>query len=140
MIRMTEKEIEILTSLANGVIPADEKNRGAAEVNAGSVIAARVDIGVNANLYAQGMEAANLVAQERFGSLLPRLNDEEVYEVIMELKSRIPGFYKQLRADVSAVYLSDPNIWKQIGFPGPSTEQGGYPDFDQPQTLFKGGG
>jgi hypothetical protein len=29
--------------------------------------------------------------------------------------------------------MSDPGVWQRIGFPGPSTEAGGYPDFDQPQ-------
>jgi len=35
---------------------------------------------------------------------------------------------------VSAMYLSDPAVWERIGFPGPSTAAGGYPDFDQPQS------
>jgi hypothetical protein len=43
------------------------------------------------------------------------------------------GFFRQLRMDVCALYLSDPGVWARIGFPGPSTAQGGYPDFDQPQ-------
>jgi len=44
-----------------------------------------------------------------------------------------PGFFKQLRMDVAALYLGDPGVWRRIGFPGPSTDTGGYPDFDQPQ-------
>ena len=50
------------------------------------------------------------------------------------LRDRLPAFFKQLRLDVSALYLSDPAIWQRIGFPGPSTASGGYPDFDQPQA------
>jgi hypothetical protein len=34
---------------------------------------------------------------------------------------------------VSALYLGDPRVSRAIGFPGPSIEQGGYPDFDRPQ-------
>ena len=45
-----------------------------------------------------------------------------------------PGFFKQLRMDTCALYLSDPGVWARIGFPGPSSAQGGYPDFDQPQA------
>src|ERR1041385_3923811 len=37
--------------------------------------------------------------------------------------------------DVAAMYLSDPGVWQRIGFPGPSTASGGYPDFDQPQDT-----
>jgi hypothetical protein len=29
-------------------------------------------------------------------------------------------------------YLSDPAVWLRIGFPCPSSENGGHPDFDQP--------
>ena len=50
------------------------------------------------------------------------------------LREESPAFFRQLRADVCALYLSDPAVWQRIGFPGPSTESGGYPDFDQPQT------
>jgi hypothetical protein len=50
------------------------------------------------------------------------------------LRDQCPAFFKQLRMDVSALYLSDPEVWQRIGFPGPSTDRGGYPDFDQPQS------
>jgi hypothetical protein len=33
--------------------------------------------------------------------------------------------------DVPALYLSDPGVSRRIGFPGPSIEVGGYPDFDR---------
>jgi hypothetical protein len=36
--------------------------------------------------------------------------------------------------DVCALYLSDPAVWQRIGFPGPSADSGGHPDFDQPQV------
>ena len=37
--------------------------------------------------------------------------------------------------DVCALYLSDPAVWRRIGFPGPSAETGGY--FVEP-TVFTG--
>ena len=36
-----------------------------------------------------------------------------------------PAFFKQLRMDVCALYLSEPAVWRRIGFPGPSTRSGG---------------
>ena len=30
-------------------------------------------------------------------------------------------------------YPSVAGVWQRIGFPGPSSQSGGYPDFDQPQ-------
>ncbi|MEY2427611.1 MAG: hypothetical protein QOJ40_496, partial [Verrucomicrobiota bacterium] len=53
---------------------------------------------------------------------------------IAGVREKLPSFFKQLRMDVSALYLSDPAVWQRIGFPGPSTASGGYPDFDLPQT------
>ena len=52
----------------------------------------------------------------------------------LTLREQQPGFFKQLRMDVCALYLSDPGVWARIGFPGPSSAQGGYPDFDRPQS------
>ena len=43
-------------------------------------------------------------------------------------------YFRQLRMDVCALYLSDAGVWQRMGFPGASSEAGGYPDFDQPQS------
>jgi hypothetical protein len=122
-----------LAVLANGIIPADERDGGAACVAAGDRLAEKMAGGVNAGLYRQGLDAAQTIAAERFGAELGFLSDEQVYELIGVLREALPGFYKQLRMDVSAIYLSDLGVWQRIGFPGPSTASGGYPDFDQEQ-------
>ena len=41
---------------------------------------------------------------------------------------------RNLEIDVSALYLRDQEVWQRIGFPGPSVESGGYPDFAEPQA------
>jgi hypothetical protein len=133
----TTELARILSILASGVIPEDEVDRGAAEANAGAVLAGRIESGINSSLYLRGIESAASLAKERFGGSLDSLNSEQLNGVLMELKSAIPGFYKQLRADVCALYLSEPAVWQRIGFPGPSTHLGGYPDFDQPQFLYQ---
>ena len=61
------------------------------------------------------------------------LDAAQVSELLMALSARSPAFFRQLRADVCALYLSDPGVWQRIGFPGPSSDTGGYPDFDQSQ-------
>ena len=71
---------------------------------------------------------------EQHGRNVRELNAAEVHELLASLRDRLPVFFKQLRMDVSALYLSDPGVWRRIGFPGPSIASGGYPDFDQPQT------
>ncbi|PLT29402.1 gluconate 2-dehydrogenase subunit 3 family protein [Peribacillus deserti] len=127
----------ILAVLANGIIPADGRDQGAAEVDAGPVLAERVESGILRDLYLQGVENAELLAGQHFGTSVCLLETEKVYDLMMLIKSHQPGFFKQLRMDVSALYLSDPNVLRRIGFPGASAERGGYPDFDQPQKMLK---
>jgi hypothetical protein len=131
-----------LTALANGMIPPDERDAGAACVNAGVRLAEKLGdrSGESAaangvgTLYRQGLHLARDFAARRFNKTLEALAPNEMHKLIADLRSEFPAFYKQLRMDVSAMYLSDPVVWQRIGFPGPSTAAGGYPDFDQPQT------
>ncbi|WP_028550540.1 gluconate 2-dehydrogenase subunit 3 family protein [Paenibacillus sp. UNC451MF] len=127
----------LLAVLANGVIPADDTDQGAAVANAGQVLADRIERGVHAKLYVLGIEAAADASQEQFGKPLMQLDQEQVYDVMMALKAYMPGFYKQLRSDVISLYLNAPGVWERIGFPGASAHTGGYPDFDQPQQRSK---
>jgi hypothetical protein len=119
--------------LAAGIIPADDLDDGAACVAAGDRLAEKIAAGVNGELYHQGLNAAQTIAAERFGAELEQLVPDQLHELVGALRDAMPGFYKQLRMDVSAIYLSDPGVWQRIGFPGPSTASGGYPDFDQEQ-------
>ena len=122
-----------LAALADGIIPPDERDAGAAAVQAGSRLAERIRTGVNAAIYLKGLELARSIARDKFGGDVASLNAEERHALIAKLRDALPAFFKQLRLDVCALYLSDPAVWKRIGFPGPSAETGGYPNFDQPQ-------
>jgi hypothetical protein len=123
-----------LGALANGIIPADEIDDGAAAVNAGPRLAERIQAGIHATLYRQGLEDARTVAAEEYGREVDQLSPAEVATVLALVREKLPAFFAQLRMDVSALYLSDPGVWRRIGFPGPSTNSGGYPDHNQPQT------
>jgi hypothetical protein len=130
---VTPDDLQALTMLANGIIPADERDAGAAAVNAGPRLADRLSAGINAALYADGLRLARKLAPELFGCALADLTPTDLHSLLERLRVEAPGFFKQLRMDVSALYLSDPDVWRRIGFPGPAIETGGYPDFDQPQ-------
>jgi catechol 2,3-dioxygenase-like lactoylglutathione lyase family enzyme len=123
-----------LAALANGIIPADEIDAGAAEVNAADRLPEKIQNGVNTSLYEQGLAMAAVIAEEKHGRTVAKLTPPEIHELLAALRDQFPAFFKQLRLDVSALYLSDPGVWQRIGFPGPSTATGGYPDFDQPQS------
>lgn len=126
-------DITALTVLANGILPADERDAGAAGVQAGPGIAARMRNSFNRPIYVAGLRVAAQLAHERYGRELAGLDPPEVHELLGRLLAASPQFFRLLRSDVCALYLSDPGVWQRLGFPGPSAAAGGYPDFDQPQ-------
>ncbi len=135
---MTETNISLndiatLAALAGGIIPADDRDAGAAAVHAGPGIAERMRRSPYADVYVEGLKAARELAREMFVQAVDELNAAQLFELLTALSARSPAFFRQLRADVCALYLSDAGVWQRIGFPGPSSDSGGYPDFDQPQ-------
>lgn len=127
------KDIATLAALANGIIPADHRDAGAAAVHAGPGIAERMRRSPYAPVYVDGLKTVHQLAQTLFATSPHSLTARQMEELLTALSLQSPGFFRQLRADVCALYLSDPAVWQRIGFPGPSTDAGGYPDFDQPQ-------
>jgi hypothetical protein len=130
---ITLQDIAALSALANGVIPPDARDTGAASVHAGPSIAGRVRYSPYADVYVDGLKVAKELAQSKFNGGLDELDAEQMQALLGDLSEQSPQFFRQLRADVCLFYLSDPGVWQRIGVPGESTELGGYPDFDQPQ-------
>ena len=130
---ITLEDIATLAALANGILPADERDAGAASVHAGPGIAERMRRSPYADVYVEGLKTAHELARATFHRDVDELNAEQMHELLAALSAQSPAFFRQLRADVCALYLSDAGVWQRIGFPGPSTDLGGYPDFDQPQ-------
>jgi len=128
---MTAEQVKIMEKLANGIIPADEMDGGARVVNAGRKIAERIDAGINSKVYLNGLEF--LAGRNVLG-----MSEEQIHELLGMMREKMPGFFKQLRMDVSAMYLSDEGVWERIGFGGPSSESGGYADFDRVQIKTHG--
>ena len=127
-------QIAILVVLADGIIPPDSMDAGASVVNAGGRLAEKIAAGWNARLYLRGIDESKSLALASYQCRVQDLNATQVHELLGKLRESLPGFFKQLRLDVSALYLSDPAVWDRIGFPGPSTASGGYVDFNQPQS------
>jgi len=130
---LSHEEIAALAALANAIIPADERDEGAASVHAAPRIAEKIAAGVNTDLYIHGLLTAQTVAWNSYGRTVADLAPGELYELLAQVKEKCFAFFKQFRMDVYALYLSDPTVWQRIGFPGTTTAAGGYPDFDQPQ-------
>lgn len=124
---LTQSQRALLELLANAIIPADERDEGA------RCFAAKIET-VHAKAYLHGLETAERLCRDSFGCEPKALTPAQAHELLAKVREKNPGFFKQLRMDISALYLSDPAVWARIGFPGPSIERGGYPDFDQPQA------
>lgn len=130
---VTLDDVGTLAALADGIIPPDHRDAGASAVHAGPGLAERMRRGPAGAVYVDGLRAAREIARGRFGRGVRDLAAEQLHELLGALRDRHPAFFRQLRADVCALYLGDEGVQRLIGFPGPSSKGGGYPDFDQPQ-------
>lgn len=132
---ITPTQLATLTALADGIIPGDDLDAGASAVNAAPRLAEKIAAGVNAAIYLKGLDLAQSLAAEKYNAAPSDLSNDQLHDLLTHLRDTLPAFFKQLRMDVSALYLSDPDVWRRIGFPGPSTATGGHPDFAEPQTT-----
>src|SRR2546423_7847504 len=114
---LNRDQMVALPALADGISPASDGDAGATAVNAGPRLAEKVAAGLNSSLYVQGLETAERLARNAHGASLAELTPPQVHDLAGRLRDELPAFFKQLRMDVSALYLSDPAVWKRIGFP-----------------------
>ena len=70
--------------------------------------------GINAEVYTEGLQNAAAAAKQKFGRAIGDLNPSEVQVLLGVLLDQSPAFFKQLRLDVNAAYLSDPGVWHDI--------------------------
>ena len=132
-LRLTSEQVAALAALANAMIPADEKDDGVARFEPGRRIAEKIEVDPNPAPYLKGLRVAENASLEQFDRSVTELDARSLEKLLGMLRDGAPAFFKFIRAEVCALYLSQPCVWKRIGFPGPAIEKGGYPDFDQPQ-------
>ncbi len=128
---LTSDQIAGLARLVNGIIPGADEETASPGPCVTQRLAAKIIGGSVQNLYLRGLEKAEVFSQQKYRKSLLSLDALETHELLEKIREEIPAFFKQLRMDTSAIYLSQPEVWKKIGFPGPSAATGGYPDFDQ---------
>ena len=134
---LTGSQLATLAALANAIIPADETDGGAESVNSSARIAQNIHNGLYSKIYAEGIAVAEMLAIKNFNRKVSELSSRQIHDLIGTVREAAPAFFNRLRMDVTAFYLGDSLVWQKIGFPGPSTDSGGYPDFDQPQSPSK---
>jgi hypothetical protein len=131
-------DVAVLTALANAIIPPDARDAGAAAVDAGPRLAERMRDSPQAALYERGLRTARDLCASRWHRPMSALTPSELHDLVQQVAEAEPAFFKQLRLDTTTLYLSDPAVWTRVGFPGPSIETGGHPDFDRPQSIDGG--
>jgi hypothetical protein len=143
---LTEEHVASIAAAAEAIIPADAFDGGVAPLDPGPVIATRARYQAQvARLYTAGLAALEQSVSIMFpGRRFVDLSLSERGRVLTAMRNgAAPGaawrnissqeFYRTLRTDVCFVYMTDPDVGRRLGFPGPSTSAGGYPDYDQPQ-------
>jgi hypothetical protein len=130
---LSPEHVAALKSLASAIIPADSRGPGVAQFNPGAHLAGKLQANPFASGLLQGLDFAEKQSLQMFGLPVGELPLESLDNLVGVLRDRSPAFFKFLRMETCALYLSQAATWQRIGFPGPSIEQGGYPDFDQAQ-------
>ena len=72
---ITLGDIAALSALANGIIPADSRDAGAASVHAGPGIAERMRRSPYGTVYLDGLKTAQDLAHSSFGCAVQDLSD-----------------------------------------------------------------
>ncbi len=100
---ITLDDIGTLAALADGIIPADDRDAGAAMVHAGPTIAERMRRSPSAHVYIEGLHAARALAHERFGRDVRTLDADAIRELLEAIRDQSPGFFRLLRRRVRAL-------------------------------------
>lgn len=144
-----EHQIETLEALASMIIPPDDFDDGVQGMGFPGVaeVRARYEAG-RAELYFSGLEAVDEMAKSMFGKetfialtqeerteLMEAMEAGDVHEAVWD-DVEPAAFFTALWEDVVFLYCTDPETWERIGWPGPSFDRGGYPDYDQAQTFM----
>jgi len=131
--RLSQNQIAALEALAKGIIPGDQRDAGVSALNAGEHLAKKLEVNPFSSLLMDGVRFAESESVARFGQSVDKLSPEALHQLLGVVRDRAPALFKFVRMETCALYLSQPKTWERIGFPGPSIEQGGYPDFDREQ-------
>jgi hypothetical protein len=127
------RQVETLRALACGILPSDELDDGVGSLDAGEHLATKLAANPFAERLLEDLRVTERDSAAHFGRSVGELDGEGLSQLLAMLRERTPLLFKFVRMESCALYLSQPATWPRIGFPGPSIELGGYPDFDQPQ-------
>ena len=144
---LTDTERDALERLAGCLIPPDKSDEGIRGAGFAGIIELRnMYQPLAANLYRAGLAGCEEACHALFGRSLYEATEDEVGAVLAAIAEGTAAgeswtdacgpqeFFSTLRADACFVYCTSEDVWKRIGFPGPSFNLGGYPDYSDPQA------
>jgi hypothetical protein len=126
---LSTEQVAVLDILSRAIVPADARDQGVAGLNVGEAVARKIQVDPNRADYLEALRIAATMAQENFKMPILDLDSGSLSGLLQSLRQSSPGLFKLLRTEACAIYLSQASTWKRIGFPGPSIETGGYPEF-----------
>lgn len=143
-------QIETLEALAATLLPPDEFDDGVQGLGFPDVaeMRARYQAG-RAEMYLTALRAVDQMAQAMFGKQafvnLSPVERTQVLDAVRQgqVNTDLWGhiqpkkFFTALWEDIVFLYCTHPGTWGRIGWPGPSFDAGGYPDFDRKQTFME---
>jgi hypothetical protein len=143
---LTEEQREMIETLAEMIIPADDFDDGLKGAGFAGIMETRnMYQPWTAKLYDTGLKGIDQISNELFDKNFLALGEKERALVLDALNSEKSGgtvwteqesaasFFTHLCMDACFVYCTDDELWERIGFPGSIFEKGGYPDFADPQ-------
>ena len=142
---LTEAEMRVVTTLADIIIPADEKSPAASAVGVPDFINEWVSAPypqqvADRTQVRDGLAWINQEAQKRFGKEFPELSEEQHHTICDEICSsakakpehkKAAAFFSKFRNLVAGGFYSTPEGWRDLGyvgnvplveFPGPPPE------------------
>lgn len=146
-------QVDTLEALALTVIPPDGFDEGVRGMGFADVAEVRSRYQPErSRLYLAALRAVDEMARFRFGAKdFVSLGPEERERVLDAIRRgerddatwgdvQPDKFFTALWEDVVFLYCTHQDTWRRIGWPGPSFDSGGYPDFDKPQHFMGGDG
>jgi Gluconate 2-dehydrogenase subunit 3 len=143
---LTDEQREIIDTLAEMIIPADNTDDGLAGVGFAGIMETRNKYQPwMAFLYDVGIKGLQQCSHAFFGKTFLELDGKGRARVLDAVTAgKAPGdawtwdvtpidFFINLKNDACFVYCTQEEVWEHIGFGGASFEKGGYPDFADPQ-------
>ncbi|MBI4445737.1 MAG: gluconate 2-dehydrogenase subunit 3 family protein [Acidobacteria bacterium] len=119
-----------LAALVDVIIPADV-HPGASQAGVVFYVDQKLASDpLRANIYRQGLERLQLLAQQRHARRFEQLQGTEQVDLVKTIEKE--SFFAVVRQDTLEGFCRSPIGWASLNYPGHHAQPLGYPDYDKP--------